>query len=100
MNDYTKEADKALEEVIAENGGERPRHIQSLVANKLKKSGAGENLRKAFRDSVKLIPKEEVGKGYSQFDSLPAAKSFKGKTITDTQTGKKYKSNGSNWVKA
>jgi hypothetical protein len=36
----------------------------------------------------------------SSFNSLPAAKDYNGKSITDTKTGVKYKSNGSKWVKA
>lgn len=60
INDYVKEHDKVLEGIIAENGGERPRHLESKVQARMK--NAAENLRKAFRDSVKLIPQKEVKK--------------------------------------
>lgn len=55
LNDYAKAVDKALEDVIAENGGERPRHIESKVSARLKP--AADVLRKSFKDSVKLIHK-------------------------------------------
>lgn len=55
LNDYAKAIDQALEDIITENGGERPRHLESKVAARVKP--AGDKLRKAFRDSVKLIHK-------------------------------------------
>lgn len=58
--EYSKEVDKILEGVIAENGGERPRHLESKVQSRL--NPATEKLKKSFRNSVKLIPQKEVKK--------------------------------------
>lgn len=55
LNEYTKAVDDIMEGVIAENGGERPRHLESKVHAKTKK--AAEKLRQSFRDSVKMVKK-------------------------------------------
>ncbi len=56
LNDYVKASDKIMEGIIAENGGERPRHLESRVQERMKPNA--EKLRKAFRDSAKLIPQK------------------------------------------
>jgi hypothetical protein len=58
LNDYVKSMDKIMEGVIAENGGERPRHLESKVQERMKASA--ENLRRSFRESARLIPKKPV----------------------------------------
>lgn len=60
LNDYSKEVDKILEGIIAENGGERPRHLESKLQERL--GPATNKLRKSFRESVKLIPQSDVSK--------------------------------------
>lgn len=40
-----------------------------------------------------------IGDKKGSFDSLPSAKDYSGKTITDTKTGARFKSNGAKWVK-
>jgi hypothetical protein len=58
LTEYSKEVDKILEGIIAENGGERPRHLESKLQERL--GPATEKLRKSFKQSVKLIPKKQV----------------------------------------
>lgn len=60
LNEYSKEVDKILDGIIAENGGERPRHLESKLQARLKP--ATEKLGKSFRDSVKLIPQKDINK--------------------------------------
>lgn len=48
-------------------------------------------------EAIAKIDKRGSAKGFS---SLPTASDYSGRTITDTKTGNKYKSNGSKWVKA
>ena len=55
-------------------------------------------LDKYAQESLKNLESAIEGKKRS-FDALPTAKDYAGKTITDTKTGTKYKSNGSKWVK-
>jgi hypothetical protein len=70
LNEYTKEIDSIMEGIIAENGGERPRHLESKVQARSKR--AAEKLRQSFRDSVKLIkkPKREEPKEISKTSEL------------------------------
>jgi hypothetical protein len=51
------------------------------------------------RESLANIEKAIGGGSKNSFESLPKAADYSGKTITDTKTGTKYKSNGSKWVK-
>jgi hypothetical protein len=51
------------------------------------------------RESLKNIEEALGGNASTSFESLPKASDYTGKTITDTKTGIKYKSNGSNWVR-
>jgi len=51
------------------------------------------------RESLNNIEQALSGKASNSFEALPKAAAYSGKTITDTKTGIKYKSNGSNWIK-
>lgn len=64
LNDYVKAQDKILEGIIAENGGERPRHLESKVQERMKASA--QNLRDAFRDSARLIPQKQVKESFTK----------------------------------
>jgi hypothetical protein len=64
LNDYIKAQDKIMEGVIAENGGERPRHLESKVQARMKNSA--DNLRRAFRDSAKMIPQKQVRESFTK----------------------------------
>lgn len=67
LNEYTKDIDDIMEGIIAENGGERPRHMESKVQARSKKSAG--KLRKSFQDSVKLIKKPKSSKDINAKES-------------------------------
>lgn len=83
---------KAYDEILAENGGNRPRDIESQAkarADAIKKELADE-----FRQNAGLPQSEKIPEG------LPPAQQSAGKKIKDNETGIVYLSNGSTWVRA
>lgn len=74
MANMQKARDGAMEKIIASNGDERPRHLQSKVSKEMESYKS--NMRRDFKDSIKLInsPKSfSIAK-----PKLPAPKSIKG----------------------
>jgi hypothetical protein len=82
---------KVMREILKENNGEPPYNLKSLVAER------SAPLEESLAD--KFIKGEKVFTTKSSHDKLPSASEFKGKVARDTETGQRYRSDGSKWTK-
>ncbi len=87
---------KSMRDIIKESESKRQPIPYDLADQAIER--AQPQLDKYAQESLKNLESAIEGKKGS-FDALPTAKDYSGKTITDTKTGTKYKSNGSKWVK-
>lgn len=103
VSDFSLKAQEAADQIIAENQGYRPIDLDVQVRDKM---------RPVFNDLINqgmgLLSEVDQGKGKGKsekkqskqqvFTELPDPGSFKNKTMRDPDTGKRYKSDGNQWL--
>ncbi len=79
---------KAMSRIIKENGGSPPYDLETQIDERI---GPGlEKIGEQFKQGQESVSGQ-------QFESLPTASQFSGKTIKDSNTGKRYRSDGKKW---
>jgi hypothetical protein len=56
-------------------------------------------LHQKYADGAQQAPRSAAQPPRSEFDDMPNPAQYSGKVVTDTETGVRYRSNGSQWVR-
>jgi hypothetical protein len=90
LNEGARARSDALRDVLKENRGVPPYDLGEQVEEKIGP--------KLDQISEKFVAGAQIESPSSQsFESLPKAAEFSGKIVRDTETGKRYRSNGKSW---
>ncbi len=99
LADHKLKMQEIADEIVEENDGYRPIDLDVQVRKRMKPEidrlvKEGEELYRASQQ-----PQEDASQDRQAFADLPPPAQFKGKTITNQQTGVKMHSNGSKWIR-
>lgn len=99
LADMDIEAQNIHDEIVKENGGYRPIDIDSQVRKRMKPI-LNQAINEGYALSGEFDSQEKVAKGKEKtvYTEMPPAKSNKGKILTNEDDGKRYKSDGNEWV--
>lgn len=94
--DHKLRAQDIADEIVSKNQGYRPIDLDTQVRKRMK--GELDNLIKEG-EALHKAPKQEEAPERQAFDELPPPAQFKGKTITNQETGVKMYSDGTKWTR-
>jgi hypothetical protein len=94
--DHKLRAQDIADDIVTKNGGYRPIDLDTKVRQRMKG-----DLDKLIKEGEALhkAPKQEEAPERQAFDELPPPAQFKGKTITNQETGVKMYSDGTKWTR-
>lgn len=99
VSDFSLKAQEESDQIIKENGGYRPIDLDVRVREKMRplfnnliSEGMG-----LLGESESPSPKKEASSP-TVFTEFPDAKSYKGRILRDPDSGKRYQSDGINWI--